>query len=78
MKKFAIGLVAAAGIALSAPAMAQGVFVGAGPVGVGVGVGLAGAGTIAITNPAIAATPMTMVMPLADTAASCVRISTGA
>ena len=39
MKKLAIGLVAAAGIALSAPAMAQGVFVGAGPVGVGVGVG---------------------------------------
>ncbi|HZP70643.1 MAG TPA: hypothetical protein VFB29_11935 [Pseudolabrys sp.] len=39
MRKLAIGLLAAAGIALSAPASAQGVWVGAGPVGVGVGVG---------------------------------------
>jgi hypothetical protein len=39
MRKLAIGIVAAAGVALSAPAMAQGVWVGAGPVGVGVGVG---------------------------------------
>jgi hypothetical protein len=39
MKKLAIGIIAAAGIAMSVPAMAQGVYVGAGPVGVGVGVG---------------------------------------
>ena len=39
MKKLAIGLLAAAGIAMSMPANAQGVWVGAGPVGVGVGVG---------------------------------------
>jgi hypothetical protein len=39
MKKLAIGLIAAAGIAMSVPASAQGVWVGAGPVGVGVGVG---------------------------------------
>jgi hypothetical protein len=39
MKKLAIGLLAAAGIAMSVPANAQGVWVGAGPVGVGVGVG---------------------------------------
>jgi hypothetical protein len=39
MKKLAIGILAAAGIALSVPASAQGVWVGAGPVGVGVGVG---------------------------------------
>ena len=39
MKKLAIGLLAAAGIAMSIPANAQGVWVGAGPVGVGVGVG---------------------------------------
>jgi len=39
MKKLAIGLLAAAGIAMSIPAHAQGVWVGAGPVGVGVGVG---------------------------------------
>jgi len=39
MRKLAIGLLAAAGIALSVPASAQGVWVGAGPVGVGVGVG---------------------------------------
>lgn len=38
MKKLAIGLLAAAGIAMSMPANAQGVWVGAGPVGVGVGV----------------------------------------
>jgi len=37
MRKLAIGILAAAGIALSAPANAQGVWVGAGPVGVGVG-----------------------------------------
>ena len=37
MKKLAIGLLAAAGIAMSVPANAQGVWVGAGPVGVGVG-----------------------------------------
>ena len=39
MKKLTIGLLAAAGIAMSVPANAQGVWVGAGPVGVGVGVG---------------------------------------
>jgi len=39
MRKLAIGLLAAAGVALSIPASAQGVWVGAGPVGVGVGVG---------------------------------------
>lgn len=50
MRKLAIGLLtatglaatglAATGVALSVPASAQGVFVGAGPVGVGVGVGV--------------------------------------
>jgi hypothetical protein len=39
MKKLAIGILAAAGIIMSVPASAQGVYVGAGPVGVGVGVG---------------------------------------
>ena len=39
MRKLAIGLLAAAGVALSVPASAQGVWVGAGPVGVGVGPG---------------------------------------
>jgi hypothetical protein len=39
MKKLAIALLAAAGVALSVPASAQGVWVGAGPVGVGVGPG---------------------------------------
>ena len=39
MRKLAIGILAAAGVVLSAPAMAQGFWVGAGPVGVGVGVG---------------------------------------
>ncbi len=44
MRKLVIGLLtatglAATGVALSVPASAQGVFVGAGPVGVGVGVG---------------------------------------
>ena len=38
-RKFAIGILAAAGIAMAVPASAQGVYVGAGPVGVGVGVG---------------------------------------
>jgi len=38
-RKLAIGILAAAGIAMSVPASAQGVWVGAGPVGVGVGVG---------------------------------------
>src|SRR5262249_6055714 len=37
MKKLAIGLLAAAGIAMSVPANAQGVWGGAGPVGGGVG-----------------------------------------
>jgi hypothetical protein len=50
MRKLVIGLLtatglaatglAATGVALSVPASAQGVFVGAGPVGVGVGVGV--------------------------------------
>ena len=40
MRKLAIGILAAAGIAMSVPASAQGVWVGAGPVGVGVGVGV--------------------------------------
>jgi hypothetical protein len=39
MRTVALGLIAAAGIAMAAPAAAQGVYVGAGPVGVGVGVG---------------------------------------
>lgn len=39
MRTVAIGLLAAAGVALSVPASAQGVYVGAGPGGVGVGVG---------------------------------------
>jgi len=39
MKKLAIALLAAAGVALSVPASAQGVWVGAGLVGVGVGPG---------------------------------------
>jgi len=39
MRKLVIGLLAAAGVALSLPANAQGVWVGAGPAGVGVGVG---------------------------------------
>jgi len=43
MKKLAIGLLAAAGIALSVPASAQGVWVGAG-VGVGPGYGHYGPG----------------------------------
>ena len=38
-RKLAIGILAAAGVALSVPASAQGVWIGAGPVGVGVGVG---------------------------------------
>jgi hypothetical protein len=37
MRKLAIGLLAAAGIALSLPANAEGVYIGAGPVGVGNG-----------------------------------------
>ena len=41
MRKLAIGLVAATGVALAAaPASAQGVYFGAGPGGVGVGVGV--------------------------------------
>ena len=39
MRKLAIGILAAAGVALSVPASAQGVWLGAGPFGVGVGVG---------------------------------------
>ena len=39
MRKITIGLLALAGVALSMPAYAQGVWIGAGPVGVGVGVG---------------------------------------
>ena len=42
MRKLAIGILAAAGVAATAmmtPASAQGFWVGAGPVGVGVGVG---------------------------------------
>jgi hypothetical protein len=39
MRKLAIGILAAAGVALSVPASAQGVWIGAGPVGVGVGPG---------------------------------------
>ena len=43
MRKLAIGILAAAGVAMSVatsvPASAQGIWVGAGPVGVGVGVG---------------------------------------
>jgi len=38
MRKLAIGLLAAAGVALAMPASAQDVYVGAGPVGVGVDV----------------------------------------
>ena len=39
MRKLAVGLLAAAGIALSLPANAESVYIGAGPVGVGVGNG---------------------------------------
>ncbi len=39
MRKVAVGLLAAAGIALAVPANAQGVWFGAGPVGVGIGTG---------------------------------------
>jgi hypothetical protein len=39
MRKLAIGLLAATGIALAVPANAEGVWIGAGPVGVGVGIG---------------------------------------
>ena len=39
MRKLAIGMLAAVGVALSVPANAQGAYVGVGPVGVGVGVG---------------------------------------
>jgi hypothetical protein len=39
MRTVTLGLIAAAGIAMAAPAAAQGVYVGAGPVGVGVGPG---------------------------------------
>jgi hypothetical protein len=39
MRKLAIGILAAIGVAMAVPANAQGVWVGAGPVGVGVGVG---------------------------------------
>ena len=38
MRKIALGLLAAAGIALSVPANAESVYIGAGPAGVGVGV----------------------------------------
>lgn len=39
MRKLAIGLLAAAGIAVSVPVYADGLWIGAGPVGVGIGVG---------------------------------------
>lgn len=39
MRKLAIGLLAAVGIAMALPANAEGVWIGAGPVGVGIGVG---------------------------------------
>lgn len=39
MKKIAIGLIAAAGVALATPALAEGFYFGAGPGGVGIGVG---------------------------------------
>jgi hypothetical protein len=39
MRKVAVGLLAAAGIALAVPAHAQGVWFGAGPVGIGFGTG---------------------------------------
>ena len=39
MRKLALGMLAAAGVALSIPANAQGAYVGVGPVGVGVGIG---------------------------------------
>ena len=39
MRKLVVGLMAAAGIALSLPANAESVYIGAGPVGVGVGNG---------------------------------------
>ena len=38
MRKLAIALLAATGVALAMPAHADGVYVGAGPVGVGVGI----------------------------------------
>lgn len=39
MRKLAIALLVAAGAAISVPAYADGLWVGAGPVGVGIGVG---------------------------------------
>ena len=78
MRKLAIGILAAAGVALSVPASAQGVWIGAGPVGVGVGVGpgYGGITTAMTTAPVIAATPMMTATPIAVTAASCGKIST--
>jgi hypothetical protein len=37
MRKLAIAILAAAGVALSLPANAEGLWIGAGPVGVGIG-----------------------------------------
>src|SRR6516164_11029867 len=76
MKKLAIGLLAAAGIAMSMPANAQGVWVGAGPVGVGVGVG-PGWGYRGYYGPGYRSYAMMMVMPIVVIAASCARTSTG-
>lgn len=39
MKKVAIGVLAAAGIAMAVPAHADGVWIGVGPFGVGIGTG---------------------------------------
>ena len=39
MRKLMIGLVTAAGVAFATPALAQGVYFGAGPGGIGIGVG---------------------------------------
>ena len=70
MKKLAIALLAAAGVALSVPASAQGVWVGAGPVGVGVV--QAGVTTTDIA-PAIVVMPTTMGMAIAGIAESFAR-----
>ena len=78
MKKLAIGILAAAGIAMSMPASAQGVYVGAGPGGVGVGVGTDYSYNRGYYGRVIAATPMTTATAIAaPTAARCGRSITG-
>ena len=71
MRKLAIGLLTATGlaatglVALSVPASAQGVWVGAGPSASVSALVRAGAIVMVIMAPAIAATPMTVVTAIA-------------